>query len=304
MEKRILDADTDVCYFSRKLLSNFGGLNLVRRIVKNGVDVKILDGTRDIWCRDYMPVQIAEDNYVGYEYTPDYLNTPRNFTYQTNPARIYRELGLDVKQTGIILDGGNVVKTSKGIIMVDKVFEENGHIPKQTLISRLEKSFECEIIFLPWDKEEKYGHADGIVREISDGRVLMTNYHQYDSNYADMFLKILSSHFDIDVLDYNVKSPCKYNWCYINFLQIGNKVFIPQLTWEDYSGPKEAACTSEANSINKGKSRWFHSRIEEDNLALTQFRTLMPKCEIIPVSCPHIVESGGALNCISWNIKR
>lgn len=303
MEKRIFDANTNVCCFSRKLLTNPAGLNIIGRIANSGVAVEFLDGTRDIWCRDYMPIQIAEDTFVGYEYTPDYLDTPYNLAFQTNPARINRALGFDVKQTGIIIDGGNVVKTSKGIIMVDKVFEENCHIPKKTLISRLEKYFDCEIIFLPWDKEEKYGHADGIVRETSDGRVLMTNYHQYDEIYADKFLKILSYHFDIDVLDYNVKSPCKYNWCYINFLRIGNKVFIPQLTWEDYSGPVHAACPPEMNN-SKRKSKWFHSQIEEDNLALTQFRKLMPKCEIIPVSCPQIVEAGGALNCISWNIKR
>lgn len=260
MEKRILDADTNVCCFSRKLLANSGGLNIVQRIADSGVDVKFLDGTRDIWCRDYMPIQITEDTYIGYEYTPDYLDTQYNLTYQTNPARINRTLELDVKQTGIILDGGNVVKTSKGIIMVDKVFNENCHIPKEKLINRLEKYFGCEIIFLPWDKEEKYGHADGIVREISDGHVLMTNYHQYDRTYADKFIKILSSHFDVDVLDYNVKSRCRYNWCYINFLRIGNKVFIPQLTWEDYSDPKDAACPPEANHF-KGKGKWFHSRI-------------------------------------------
>lgn len=187
--------------------------------------------------------------------------------------------------------------------MVDKVFEENSHIPKKTLISRLEKCLECDIIFLPWDKAEKYGHADGIVREISNGRVLMTNYHQYDRTYADKFMKILSRHFDVEVLDYNVKSPCKYNWCYINFLRIGNKVFIPQLTWEDYSGSKNAACPPKMG-CRKDKKNWFYSNIDEDNLALIQFQKLMPECEIIPVSCPQIVEDGGALNCISWNIRR
>lgn len=305
MEKRILDADTNVCYFSRELLTISAGLNIVTRIAKSGVDIEFLDGTRDIWCRDFMPVQITENTYIGYEYTPDYLDTSCNAKYQTNPARINRALGLDVKPTGIILDGGNLVKTSKGIIMVDKIFEENCHISEKTLISRLEKHLDSEIILLPWDKEEKYGHADGIVREISDGRVLLTNYHQYDSTYADKFMKILSSHFDVEVLDYDVKNPCKYNWCYINFLRISNKVFIPQLTWEDYTAPHHAACPPEVNgNSSKGKREWFCSLIEEDQQALSQFRKLMPECEIVPVSCPQIVENGGALNCISWNIKR
>lgn len=303
MEKQVLDADTNVCYFSRKLITDSAGLNIVGRIANNGVDVKILEGTRDIWCRDYMPIQIAEDTFVGYEYTPDYLDTPYNLAFQTNPARINRALGLDVQHTGIILDGGNIVKTSKGIIIVDKVFEENNHIPKKTLISRLEKYFACEMFFLPWDKGEKYGHADGIVREISNGRVLMTNYHQYDKTYADKFIKILSQHFAVEVLDYTVEWPCKYNWCYINFLRIGNKVFIPQLTWEDYSNPQCAAWPPD-NGKHNGKRKWFHSDIEEDKQAFAQFQKIMPECEIIPVPCPQIVEDGGALNCISWNIKR
>ena len=187
--------------------------------------------------------------------------------------------------------------------MVDKVFKENMHLRKDILINRLEKFFDNEIIFLPWDKAEKYGHADGIVREISNGKVLMTNYHQYDRKYADMFMKILVQHFDVEVLEYNVAKPCKYNWCYINFLRIGNKVFLPQLTWEDYSGPKCAACPPEGIKC-MGNKKWFHSDIEEDEQASEQFKRIFPNCEIIPVSCPQIVEEGGALNCISWNIMR
>lgn len=303
MGKLILDAQTNTCYFSRRLVAHYGGLNIVGRIAKSGVEVKMLDGTRDIWCRDYMPIQIADDTNVGYEYTPDYLSGAKDAEFQTNPARINRALGIDVRPSGIILDGGNVVKTSKGIIMVDKVFEENRHIPREILIKRLETNFECEIIFLPWDKKEKFGHADGIVREISDGRVLMTNYHQYDKNYADRFQRILSQHFDVEVLDYNVKEPCKYNWCYINFLRVGNKVFMPQLTWDDYSGRKDASCPPMGTKPN-ARRKWFHTRIEEDEQALSQFISLFKGCKIIPISCPQIVEQGGALNCISWNIKR
>lgn len=303
MKTQVLDEHTNVCYFSRKLVANFYGLNIVGRIANCGVDVRILDGTSDIWCRDYMPVQIAENEYIGYEYTPDYLDTPYNRPFQTNPARINRTLGLDVKQSGIILDGGNVVKTSKGIIMVDKVIEENCHIPKATLISRLEKYFDNEIILLPWDKNERYGHADGIVREISNGSVLLTNYHQYDRGFADKYMKILSRYYNVEVLEYNVKYPSKYSWCYINFLRVGNKVFMPQLTWEDYSGPKNAANPSDGTKCN-GKRKWYHSLIKEDEQALEQFQRIFPKCEVIPVSCPQIVEKGGGLNCISWNIKK
>lgn len=173
---------------------------------------------------------------------------------------------------------------------------------KDILIKRLETYFNNEIIFLPWDKAEKYGHADGIVRYIDKGRVLMTNYHRYSGSFANRFMKILTQHFDVEVLDYNVEKPCKYNWCYINFLRIRDKIFIPQLTWEDYSGPHCAAPLPEG-VIVKRNPRWYHSHIKEDEQALEQFKRIFPKCEIIPVSCPHIVEQGGGLNCISWNVR-
>ncbi len=303
MTKRILDYQTNTCYFSRLLLERLSGMEIVGRIMNHGVNVKFLDGTRDIWCRDYMPIQIAENTFVGYEYVPDYLNHPIYAASQTNPARIIRELGLDVTQSGIILDGGNVVKTSRGIIMVDKVFKENSHIPKAQLVYRLETFFNDEIIFLPWDKGEKYGHADGIVREIDKGRVLMTNYHQYDKTFFGKFLKILSNHFDVEVLDYNVEKLCKYNWCYINYLRVGNKLFLPQLSYVNYSPPSCAACPPIGGN-NKRIRKWYYSHIEEDDLAFEQFQSLFTGCEIIQVSCPEIVEDGGALNCISWNIKR
>lgn len=187
--------------------------------------------------------------------------------------------------------------------MVDKVFNENTHLRRDLLIKRLETYFNNEIIFLPWDKAEKYGHADGIVRYIDDERVLMTNYHQYSRNLANKFMKILSQHFNVEVLDYNVEKSCKHNWCYINFLRVSNKIVIPQLTWEDYSDPQSAAPLPEGGRA-KNSPKWYHSHIKEDEQALEQFQRIFPKCEIIPVSCPQIVEQGGALNCISWNVRR
>ncbi len=302
MVKQILDVHTNTCYFSWLLLEQPGGQNVIKRIMDSGIEVRLLQSTCDIWCRDYMPIQIYENKYIGYEYAPDYLDYPGGAAFQTNPARVMDRLDIDITPSGIILDGGNVIKTNKGIIMVDKVFKENMHLRKDILIKRLETYFDNEIIFLPWDKEEKYGHADGIVRYIDNGRVLMTNYHQYSKDYANKFMKILSQHFDVEVLDYNVKKPCKHNWCYINFLRVCNKIFIPQLTWEEYTGLK---CTTPLSkgAMVKSNQRWYHSHIKEDEHALEQFQKIFKECEIIPVSCPQIVEEGGALNCISWNVK-
>lgn len=78
--------------------------------------------------------------------------------------KLCRHLQLDAKHTDIIIDDGNIVKVGSRIIMTEKVFAENPQYDRNLLIRELENLFECELLFLPWDKAEKYGHSDGIVK--------------------------------------------------------------------------------------------------------------------------------------------
>lgn len=293
----ILDSDTNLVYLSKLILEHPNGIDIVKQLEDNGVAVGFIPSTKDIWARDYMPVQIADNKFIGYEYCPNYLY-PNYASSITNQTRVCDEMEIDTIPTGLIIDGGNVVKTSKGIIMIDKVFHENNHFSRMGLINRLEEAFCSEIIFLPWDRSEYYGHADGVVREISAGKVLLTNYHRFSKKYAEQFERILSSLFDVEVLNYDVEIPHKNDWCYINYLRIGDKIFLPQLT--PMRRVVEEDCivgNRKAEYVPVGKI------VEEDGMAEEQFKHLFSNCEIIPVSCPKIVDNGGALNCITWNVK-
>lgn len=63
--------------------------------------------------------------------------------------------------------------------------EENPGTPPSALLERLEKMLQAEIILLPWDVNEEFGHADGIVRFVDSDTVIMTNYSQFDKKMAD-----------------------------------------------------------------------------------------------------------------------
>ena len=39
----------------------------------NGVPIEVIPGTADIWCRDYMPIQLDQDRFCQFVYAPDYL---------------------------------------------------------------------------------------------------------------------------------------------------------------------------------------------------------------------------------------
>lgn len=40
---------------------------------ENDIKWRFIGNTADIWCRDYMPIQIETDEFVQYRYYPDYL---------------------------------------------------------------------------------------------------------------------------------------------------------------------------------------------------------------------------------------
>lgn len=278
----ITDNLTNSVYFSSLLPEKCPILNthLVDALQKHGVQYAYLFGTKDIWCRDFMPIQIDENHFVFYKYTPDYLQDEIGLRTQTNPKDVFqtesnnlRHLLPQSSTIDLVLDGGNVVKCGNKIVMTDKVFVENKNKTPQEVRCLLEEAFCCEIVFLPWDEHEDYGHCDGIIHYLDDNRVLITNYVDFDKTFAQDFLRILEKHFDVITLKYNVKRKHERSWSYINFLQVGNLILVPQLG------------------------------IPEDEQALEQISKALPNCEVVGIPALEAVRRGGALNCISWNIK-
>lgn len=90
---------------------------------------------------------------------------------------------------------------------------------------------------IPWDKCEKYGHADGIVRPIDSTNVLLTNYTDYDKDFADEVKRRLSKHVHVEMLHYDVKKPDKRNWAYINFCKLEKQSSYLQSTSKKMTKP-------------------------------------------------------------------
>ena len=242
----ITDNLTNTVYFSSQLPEKCPILNahITEALHKRGIPFSYLHGTKDIWCRDYMPIQIDERFYVFYDYTPNYLQDKIGQTLQTSPENVFnnesnnllrllpRSYKTEVHFDGLrpipvknmvyhriridlVLDGGNIVKCGDKIVMTDKVIIENEDKSPEGVQWLLEEAFRNKIIFLPWDRNEKYGHSDGIIHYIGDNRVLMTNYSDFDKTFAKNYLRVLEKHFDVVTLTYNVKRKHERSWAYI-----------------------------------------------------------------------------------------
>lgn len=72
-----------------------------------------------------MPIQVGTDRFVKYRYSPDYLDDPALRCYVTNVDKAIGQLGITPNKMfdleGIVLDGGNVVKTPFHVIMTENV---------------------------------------------------------------------------------------------------------------------------------------------------------------------------------------
>lgn len=174
--------------------------SITETLKEHNIAYGILDNTKDIWCRDYMPIQIEDGGLVYYIYNPDYLQTPY---YRCTISNIYSIESLNnhlrkyVQFLDLVIDGGNVVICGDKVVMTEKVFAENKDKSLDEVRQLLKESFQCDIIFLPWDKKEYLGHSDGIIHYIGDNKVLLTNYDDYSPYFYRKYRKLLDSAFEV-----------------------------------------------------------------------------------------------------------
>ena len=71
----ITDNLTTAVYFSDLLPKKCPTLNqhIAEVLEANGIPYAYLSETKDIWCRDYMPVQTESGKLIQFKYDPSYL---------------------------------------------------------------------------------------------------------------------------------------------------------------------------------------------------------------------------------------
>ena len=225
-----------------------------------------------------MPIQISKSKFIEYRYDPNYLQGKWKGCrdLKTYPDIVCDSIELTTEKSDIILDGGNVVKSDNCLILTDKVVVENKlSYSKTELIDKLKKTFEVEkIILIPWDKKEKFGHSDGVLRFINNNTVLINEIYEYDTK---LLYRLRQNGIDYEFLKFKVNRKDKRNWAYINFLQTKDLILLPKL------------------------------KIDEDKQAMEQIEKYYPDYakdnRIVQIDMSKVIKFGGALNCISWTIK-
>lgn len=281
------DTMTNFVYISDKLKKFYP--RTYSRLIKlfNEMDIEWgeIEGTKDIWIRDYMPIQISDACFIVYNYNPDYLKDSGE-DYLTDSHTIADGIlnHCEKEQYDITLDGGNIVTCAGHRVLTDKVFQENGKIKYDPeFCNYISDVLSSKIIFLPWhcDKSNEpyadvYGHADGLIHWTGNNRVLMSNHRDFHPEEADEIKRRLEAvGFEVIEMLFDVPNPNRdFNWAYVNYLQVGNKIIVPTFG------------------------------IPEDKQALKYIREANPDSIVRGFRMRDIARNGGALHCITWNIKK
>ena len=170
----------ETLYFSSRLKTSLryrkSAANLFRALEKHEIKCDFIKNTRDIWARDYMPV-CTRKGYVSFKYRPGYL---RWFPWMRSnfEKKISAQFpGLNITYSDINLDGGNVVfsPSKRKAIVSDRIYEENKTYTEEAqreLLNKLTELLNAQVIIIPAHEKDMTGHADGMVRFISENKVV------------------------------------------------------------------------------------------------------------------------------------
>ena len=190
----IQDIDTNIVYISDKLKNRKGTKdfydNLLDLFRELNIHHEIIKDCTDFWVRDFMPIQINDEDFLKYEYSPDYLHINEQYEkYITDPTEACKKIGIKYRTTDIVIDGGNVVLCGDKVVMTQKVFTANNKkVYDADFLNELEKVFGHKVIIIPWEPsaeltenyekngDDVYGHSDGLIKYCGDNRILMSNY--------------------------------------------------------------------------------------------------------------------------------
>ncbi|MBP5663049.1 MAG: agmatine deiminase family protein [Bacteroidales bacterium] len=293
------DNSEQTVYMSELLMSRhpITCQNLIEILERHHVKYSFIKGTKDIWCRDYMPVQTKSGRFIQFKYDPSYLKGKKEWEELRSDITEIRKKNdwlsdFEITTSDINLDGGNVLICDGRAIVSDRVFSENGIIQKgnpnyesekKALINNLSKLLECEdVIIIPALKsqsEDLTGHSDGMVRFVDKytiiGNERRTNEYQYMKEGLQKAIDTYSlAYIDIPFFeDKDPNHPESAIGIYVNYLEVNDLIVLP--------------------IFNR----------EEDKQVVDILQKTFPNKQIETINYNEIAKEGGLLNCTTWVVN-
>jgi agmatine deiminase len=249
---------------------------IIAPIAANSDELILLDGAKDYWCRDYLPVQVNPDKFIQFTFDPGYYKYPGYTHLKTNVDSLKLCVGSKPIKCPIVLDGGNLVYYYHKAIVTDSIFKHNPDIQKTTLINQLLDLLELDdLVIIPTLPYDITGHADGMVRFVNEHTLLLNDFSKACSpTYWNRLLNSLKG-LELCLLPNNShlnKTTDDATGDYINMLATNHNLFIP---------------------VYGNKT---------DDMAIKIIEMAYSGQKIVPIPVCRLATKGGGLHCASWNM--
>ena len=252
---------------------------LISILEKHNVEYSFLKATKDIWCRDYMPVQTPSGKLIQFTYDPSYLRGNKEWEDSRSDVKeVCRLNNIEALFSDINLDGGNVLICDGRAIISDRIFSENPNRDKNELVMELSKLLDCEIIIIPAENDDMTGHADGMVRFVNKNTILGNNFEEEYKYWREGMQKVIDK-YNLKYINMpfflpkDSKHPLSAVGIYVNYLEVNNLIVLPVF----------------------GR--------DEDKQAIDIIQKTFPNKVIETIDYNDVALEGGLLNCTTWVIK-
>ena len=276
-----VESGVQVVYMSELLKTNYPETcsRLIKILEMHDVKYAFLKGTKDIWCRDYMPIQTESGKFIQFKYDPSYLKGNKEWEASRSDVKeVCRVNGIEAQFSDINLDGGNVLICDGRAILSNRIFTENPNWDKEKLVSELSKLLECEIIIIPAENDDMTGHADGMVRFVNRNTILGNKLADEYKYWREGMEKVIEQ-FGLKYIDVpffspkDPKHPHSAIGIYVNYLEVNNLIVLPVF----------------------GR--------DEDKQAVEVLRQAFPDRVIETIDYNDVAQEGGLLNCTTWVVR-
>jgi len=263
--------------------------------ILEGQIIDIQNNSKNVWCRDYMPIKSGAGKYVQFKYRPLYMYDMQKYSgHFPLPEAIHRELNLDCEFSDILLDGGAIEVLGSKAIVSDQVFRDNkmrdNKMKTETeIFNEIKEKLDLkQLIVIPQYPYDFTGHVDGLVRFIDGNRVVVNDLKkELEESEKD------KNHYRKKVIE---------NWVYA----FKSALISAGLQMEELS-----TSIPEKGSPNSGEGIYTNFLLLEDLIIMPSYDNSTDDsaakrlCELYerPVKKVHATElskEGGMINCITW----
>ncbi len=231
----------------------------------------------DCWVVDYSPIFVQNNNelhLIDFQYFRS--------ADDTFPEYLSSIWDIPIRGMPLSFEGGNFMTDGYGTCFVtDEIIDQNIGFSAEEIKNVLRKYLGCHTVCILEKLEDGTGHIDMFAKVINPETILIGEYKPDEHEYEilENNVSILSSMKNFNGEKFRIIRvpmpgyPLDY-WTYTNSLILNHQVFVPV-----YSCP-------------------------EDHIALEIYQNNMPGFEIIGIDCRGIIQSGGAIHCITKTVPK